>query len=82
MVKNIKLKRKAKKLRNLRIVWYLVIDDQSSLLYYSYLTAKQIWVDMSDNVREHIVSIYEGTLEDILKSKIRLRKQIIKCKTK
>ena len=82
MVKNIKLKRKAKKLRNLRIVWYLVIDAQSSLLYYSYLTAKQIWVDMSDNVREHIVSIYEGTLEDILKSKIRLRKQIIKCKTK
>ena len=82
MVKNIKLKRKAKKLRNLRIVWYLVIDDQSSLLYYSYLTAKQIWVDMPDNVRKHIVSIYEVTLEDILKSKIRLRKQIIKCKTK
>ena len=82
MVKNIKLKRKAKKLRNLRIVWYLIIDTQSSLLYYSYLTAKQIWVDMPDNVREHIVSIYEGTLEDILKSKIRLRKQIIKCKTK
>lgn len=82
MVKNIKLKRKAKKLRNLRTVWYLIIDTQSSLLYYSYLTAKQIWVDMSDNVREHIVSIYEGTLEDILKSKIRLRKQIIKCKTK
>lgn len=81
MVKNVKLKRKAKKLRNLRIVWYLVIDSEAMLLYQSYLASKH-YVDMADNVRKHIVSIYKSTLEDILKSKIRLRKQIIKCKTK
>lgn len=82
MVKNIKLKRKAKKLKRLRIIWYLIIDTQAKMLHYSYILSKQSISGMPDNVRKHIIDVYENNYGIYLKSKNRLRKQIIKCKTK
>lgn len=62
MVKNIKLKRKAKKLKLMRISWYQHLN--SNIMF------------------ERLLSQHQTYIENLINYRIRLRKQIIKCKTK
>lgn len=81
MVKNIKLKRKAKKLKLMRISWYQHLTSNIMLLKQQCISMKY-QVCYPGSVRERLLSQHRTYIENLINYRIRLRKQIIKCKTK
>ena len=81
MVKNIKLKRKAKRLKLMRISWYQHLTSNIMLLKQQCISMKY-QVCYPGSVRERLLSQHRTYIENLIVYRNKLKKQIIKCKTK